>query len=152
MRRLLAFFLLTALASAQLPLEGGRVAVKITTDKKDYQIGDLMTITVKSQITGYLLLLWTDSSGVTRIAVPSQLSRYDRVYAGQTLQVRDATGSHFEQTGPSGTETLQAVVTAHRLELAGFTADSQVTDPQKLKEFLETSGPFGQASVTYTVR
>lgn len=152
MRQLLALLLLTAMASAQLPLEGAKLAVKVATDKKQYQIGDLMTIKVKSQISGYLLLLWTDSSGVTRIAVPSQLSRYDRVYAGQTLQVRDATGSRFEQTGPAGTETLQAVVTPQRLDLTGWTADSQVTDPQKLKEYLEKSGPFGQASVTYTVR
>lgn len=136
MRILLLLVLLTQMATAQ-------VFVKLTTDKNVYQIDDLMTIRVKSSLTGYLILLWTDSSGVTRIAVPSQLSRYDRVYAGQTLQVRDATGTRFRQTGPAGTETLTAVVTKKRLE---------VTDPTQLQQVLEKSGPFGQASVTYTVR
>ncbi len=144
--------LLALWLQTQIPLEGGTLAVKLTTDKKEYAIQDLMTISVKSQVSGYLVLIWTDTGGVTRIAVPSELSSYDRVYAGQTLQVRDATGTRFQQTGPAGKETLQAIVTRTRLDLSPFEKDSQVSDPAKLKEYLEKSGPFGQASVTYKVR
>lgn len=146
MRHLLLVLLLTAVANAQ------NVAVKVVTDKTTYAIGDPMKIGVKSQITGYLILLWTDPTGVTRIAVPSPLSSYDRIYAGQTLQIRDSRGARLEQTGPAGTETLQAMITRNKVDIAPFVVDSQVTDPARLKDFLEKSGPFGQASVTYTVR
>ncbi|MCE7871169.1 DUF4384 domain-containing protein [bacterium CPR1] len=141
--RALLLLSLTALATAQLPLEGATLAVKLKTDKSEYAIGDRMTISVKSQITGYLNLLWTDSEGVTRIAVPSTFSSYDRIDAGQTLQIRDNSGQLLEQTGPSGREWLQAVVTTKRPELG---------EPTGWKDLLEGAGPFGQATTTYTER
>ncbi|MEW6282659.1 MAG: hypothetical protein AB1758_28880, partial [Candidatus Eremiobacterota bacterium] len=103
--------------------------------------------------------------GQAHVAVPSSFSKYDRVYPGQTLQIRDDSGRLLEQKGPPGRETLQAVVTRARLDLGPFSAwvkNGSVVDPAGFVSALEqeltrraqtTQGPvYGSAVVQYGVR
>lgn len=105
-------------AEAPLPAEApGGFSVRMEADATEYRIGDLTRLLVRSERTGYLLLYVLDGQGHAQIIVPGPFSQYDRVYAGQSLEIRDNRGRLLKQQGPAGVETVQAVVTRQRLDV-----------------------------------
>ncbi|MBI3925762.1 MAG: DUF4384 domain-containing protein [Armatimonadetes bacterium] len=140
---MIAALLVTAHArlAAQPPLIGdagdGGIQVRLHSERSEYRIGELMTISVLSERSAYLLLYYVDASGQAQLIVPSSYSTHDRVYPAQSLQVRDNRGRLLQQRGPRGTEWMQAVVTREPLDLEPFAAyltpDSEaplIRDPQ----------------------
>lgn len=117
------FLLASAAASAQAPLPReapGGFEVRMEADATEYRIGELMRLRVKSERTGYLMLYVLDAAGQAQVLVPGPFSDYDRVYAGQSLEIRDSRGRLLRQQGPAGVETVQAVVTRARLPATRF--------------------------------
>lgn len=172
----------TAAALAEIPQVGhlaarGEIAVKLTCDKPTYRVGELARVSLKSQSTGYFLLYYLDGQGQATLVVPSSFSSFDRVYAGQTLQIRDNRGRLLVQQGPPGEETLVALVTRERLGLSALQAYLSTPEPapriadlpgfvQALQGLLQTRieaarraggaadsacGVYGEAVVRYTV-
>jgi len=159
-RTILLAFVLVLLgvrgAPAEAPLLGevpGGFEVRLESEATSWRIGDLMRLSVRSERTGYLLLYVLDAQGQAQIIIPGSFSEYDRVYAGQTLQIRDSRGRLMVQMGPAGVETLQAIVTRERLDALRL----DPTDPAALARSLEKEllalppRSHGQAVLHYTV-
>lgn len=141
-------------AEAPLPAEApGGFAVRLEADATEYRIGDLMRVMVRSERTGYLLLYVLDGQGKAQIIVPGPFSDYDRVYAGQSLEIRDNRGRLLKQQGPTGVETIQAVVTRQRLPSGRWSALDAASLARALEAEL-TAMPartHGQAVLHYSV-
>lgn len=147
---------LTAAAPAQAPLPAeapGGFAVTVEADATEYRIGDLARLRVRSERTGYLLLYVLDGAGKAQIIVPGPFSQYDRIYAGQSLEIRDNRGRLLKQQGPAGVETIQAVVTRQRLDAAALSGLDAAALARALEGSLTALPPrtHGQAVLHYSV-
>lgn len=146
----------TAAAPAQisLPAEApGGFSVRLESDATEYRIGELTRLMVKSERTGYLLLYVVDGEGKAQVIVPGPFSQYDRVYAGQSLEIRDNRGRLLLQRGPAGIETVQAVVTRERLDAGRLSSLDAAGLARALEAELTALPPrtHGQASLHYSV-
>lgn len=88
-----------------------RIPVRLETNKTQYAIGERMGIRVASATEGHLILYYVDSGGHASIITPSPYSKHNRMQAGQWHYVVDDEGGLLLQTGPSGSESLHALVT-----------------------------------------
>jgi TolB-like protein len=87
--------------------------VKIWTDKKEYKVGDKITIFVKAEKPCYLILFDVRPNGETNIIFPNQDSKDNFIKDGETYQIPvKSSGIEFRVQGPAGLERLKALVSS----------------------------------------
>lgn len=99
-----------------------RFAVKITTDRKRYNVGDLMDLRVRANRDCYIMVYCVGTDGKTSVVCPSAFSPKNRVFANVPFRLRDRKGARLKQYGPSGTETVQVVATDRPIDVKALLA------------------------------
>ncbi len=108
-------------------------AVHVAVDRADrtYQVGDLMTVRVRSQKAGHLYLLYLQADGKTALLFPNKFHPDGRIPANSDIQVPSADSSFRFRTGePVGNEMLKAIVSETPLK-------GEEIDLARLKDFVE---------------
>ncbi len=97
----------------------GKFKVKLWTDKKNYQVGDPVTLYFHSEDDCYLNLVNYGTSGKVRVIFPNRLQKDNFVKGGAvvTIPVKKEDDFLFKLNGPEGVERVEAVVTSHKLQL-----------------------------------
>jgi TolB-like protein len=85
--------------------------VKVWTDKKEYTVGDKISIFVKAEKPCYLILFDVRPNGETNMIFPNQNSKDNFIEGGKTYQIPvKSSGIEFHVQGPAGLERLKALV------------------------------------------
>ncbi len=97
----------------------GKFKVKLWTDKKSYQVSDPVTFYFFSEDDCYLNLVNYGTSGKVRVIFPNRLQKDNFVKGGAvvTIPVKKEDEFLFKLNGPEGVERVEAVVTAHKVQL-----------------------------------
>jgi TolB-like protein len=87
--------------------------VKVWTDKKEYTVGEKISIFVKAEKPCYLILFDVRPNGETNMIFPNQNSKDNFIEGGQTYQIPvKSSGIEFRVQGPAGLERLKALVSS----------------------------------------
>lgn len=118
-----------ALAQKNIVVEPGSVStqsfyvnVSVDHENRIYQEGELMTVTVGANKTGYLYLFYTDASGHVTLLFPNSYHRDNHIKAGRKVTVPNHNMNFKLRTsGPFGKEYLQAIVSVKPIDIQSVT-------------------------------
>ncbi|MGA1824413.1 MAG: DUF4384 domain-containing protein [bacterium] len=92
--------------------------IDIWTDKKEYMIGDSLTIYVRSDMDCYVNILDIGTSGNPTLIFPNSLHKANFIKGGTTYSIPgDFFGFTIEVLGPTGVERIQAIATLEPFDL-----------------------------------
>jgi uncharacterized protein DUF4384 len=88
------------------------VAIKLWADRKQYRIGERVTLSFETNRDAYVTLVDVGTSGEVTILFPNRFSGSHAVKAGKTYSLPETTDNYdFEIKGPPGVELVYALVT-----------------------------------------
>ena len=97
--------------------------VRVAVDRADgiYEQGELMQVSVESEKTGYLYLLYKQADGTNKVLFPNQYERDNRITGRQKITLpTDTSGFRLRIAPPLGDELLIALVTLQPLTQEAF--------------------------------
>ncbi|MBP7335871.1 DUF4384 domain-containing protein [Niveispirillum sp.] len=94
----------------QVAPPAGSFALRLTTDRPRYRLGENVRVTVGSDRDCHLTLLDAGTSGKVTVVFPNRFQPQTLLRAGQTVSVPAAGAAFdFRAAGPAGTEALVAI-------------------------------------------
>lgn len=110
--------LLKQLASLEQPDGGFQVEVLLSGGKREFEVGDVVTFSVRTERPGYLTLLDLGTDGTVTMLVPNRAFDVGRLAAGETVEIPghylDAV---FNAAPPLGVGLVRAIVSDVPLDL-----------------------------------
>jgi hypothetical protein len=97
--------------------------VRVSVDRADgiYEQGELMQVSVESEKTGYLYLLYKQADGTNKVLFPNQYDRDNRIIGGRKITLpTDTSAFRLRIAPPLGDELLIALVTLEPLTQEAF--------------------------------
>jgi hypothetical protein len=86
--------------------------IKVWTNKKEYQIGEKITFSIKAEESCYLTLLDIGPSGNITVIFPNKYHKDNFIISGVTYQIPGPDyGFEFDVHGPAGLERIKAMAT-----------------------------------------